>query len=111
MYVNSDKAIWPFPTQNLTSETYESIFRHLVGLLGREINPTQVYTGQHNTKKKKTRAHIHASSGIRTHDPSVRAVEDRTCLRPRGKFKMNRNEHDKHGMLCARSIFEKFWNI
>jgi hypothetical protein len=27
---------------------------------------------------------IHASSGIRTHDPSVRAGEDGLCLRSRG---------------------------
>jgi hypothetical protein len=27
---------------------------------------------------------IHASSGNRTHDPSVRAGEDGSCLRPRG---------------------------
>jgi hypothetical protein len=27
---------------------------------------------------------IHALSGIRTHDPSVRASEDSSCLRPRG---------------------------
>jgi hypothetical protein len=27
---------------------------------------------------------IHAFSGIRTHDPSVRASEDSSCLRPRG---------------------------
>jgi hypothetical protein len=27
--------------------------------------------------------HIHALSGIRTHDPSVRAREDSSCLRPR----------------------------
>jgi hypothetical protein len=26
---------------------------------------------------------IHALSGIRTHDPSVRAGEDSSCLRPR----------------------------
>jgi hypothetical protein len=26
----------------------------------------------------------HSSSGIRTHDPSVRAGEDISCLRPRG---------------------------
>jgi hypothetical protein len=29
---------------------------------------------------------IHASSGIRTHDPSVRAGEDCSCLRPRGHY-------------------------
>jgi hypothetical protein len=34
------------------------------------------YIGHHNT-------YVHASSGIRTHDPSVRAVLDRTNLRPR----------------------------
>jgi hypothetical protein len=28
--------------------------------------------------------HIHASSGIRTHDLSVGAAEDSSCLRPRG---------------------------
>jgi hypothetical protein len=27
---------------------------------------------------------VHTLSGIRTHDPSVRAGEDSTCLRPRG---------------------------
>jgi hypothetical protein len=27
---------------------------------------------------------IHASSGIQTHDPSVRAGEDSSCLRPHG---------------------------
>jgi hypothetical protein len=27
---------------------------------------------------------IHALSGIRTHDPSVRGSEDNLCLRPRG---------------------------
>jgi hypothetical protein len=29
---------------------------------------------------------IHALSGIRTHDPSVRASEDNSCLRPRGHW-------------------------
>jgi hypothetical protein len=31
-----------------------------------------------------THTDIHALSGIRTHDPSVRASEDSSCLRPRG---------------------------
>jgi len=34
------------------------------------------------TQHTKTRTRIHASSGIRTHDPSVRLAEDRTCRRP-----------------------------
>jgi hypothetical protein len=41
---------------------------------------------QDNTIQKNADTHIHASSGIRTHDPSVRAVEDSTCLRPRGHW-------------------------
>jgi hypothetical protein len=32
--------------------------------------------------QKKTHIDIHASSGIQTHDPSVRADEDGSCLRP-----------------------------
>jgi hypothetical protein len=40
---------------------------------------------QDNTTQKNGR-HIQASSGIRTHAPSVRAAEDNTCLRPRGHW-------------------------
>jgi hypothetical protein len=36
---------------------------------------------QNNTN---THTDIHAFSGIRTHDPSIRASEDSSCLRPRG---------------------------
>jgi hypothetical protein len=36
---------------------------------------------QDNTSREKTQTYIHASSGIRTHDPSVRAAEDISCLR------------------------------
>jgi hypothetical protein len=45
-----------------------------VGLLGRVISPSQcryLHAGQHK------------HSGIRTHDPSVRASENSSCLRPR----------------------------
>jgi hypothetical protein len=50
------------------------------------ISPSQgcyLHTGQH---KHRINAHtdIHALSGIRTHDPSFRASEDISCLRPRG---------------------------
>jgi hypothetical protein len=34
--------------------------------------------------KKNTNIEIHASSGSRTHDPSVRAGEDGSSFRPRG---------------------------
>jgi hypothetical protein len=36
------------------------------------------------TQTQNKRKHIHALSGIRTHNPSVRASEDSSCHRPRG---------------------------
>jgi hypothetical protein len=58
-----------------------NLFRHLIGLLGLEISPTQgLYLN------RKTRTHIHASRGIQTHDPSVGEVEDSMCLRLRGHW-------------------------
>jgi hypothetical protein len=61
---------------------FHDIFTQTVGLLGRVISPSQgryLHTGQH---KHRINAHtdIHASNGIRTHDPSVRASEDSSCL-------------------------------
>jgi hypothetical protein len=57
-----------------------------IALLGRGIRPSQgLYL--HTEHKHRINAHntdIHALSGIRTHDPSVRASEDSSCLRPRG---------------------------
>jgi hypothetical protein len=63
-----------------------NLFGHLVGLLGREISSTQCLNLRRTTQHRKTQTHIHASSGIRTHDPSVRAVEVCTCLRPCGHW-------------------------
>jgi len=62
----------------LTSETYVSIFGHLVGLLGRGIRQSQGHYLRMTVQYRKTRTHIHTSGGIRTHDPSFRAVEDST---------------------------------
>jgi hypothetical protein len=42
-----------------------------------------IYT-QNNTNTEKTHTDIHVVSGIRIHDPSVRASKDSSCLRPRG---------------------------
>jgi hypothetical protein len=50
------------------------------------ISPSQgryLHTGQHK-RRINAQTDIHALSGIRTHDPSVRANEDSSCLRPRG---------------------------
>jgi hypothetical protein len=61
-------------------------FTQSVGLLGRMISPSQgryLHTGQH---EHRINAHtdIHALGGTRTYDPSVRASEGSSCLRPRG---------------------------
>jgi hypothetical protein len=71
---------WPSTMQDLTSEIYESIFGHLVGLLGRGISPSQGFYLHRIAQHRKTRTHIHTSSGIGTHDPSVREVEDRAAI-------------------------------
>jgi hypothetical protein len=56
-----------------------------VGLLGRGIRPTQgLYLHRTTQTQNKTLTNIHALSGIRNHDPSVRAAEDISCLRTRG---------------------------
>jgi hypothetical protein len=57
-----------------------NLFEHLVGLLGLGISSTQGHYLHRTTQHRKTRTHIHAPSGIGTRDPSVRAVEDNTCL-------------------------------
>jgi hypothetical protein len=54
-----------------------------VGLLGRGISPTQDHYLHRTTKTQNKHTDIHALSGIRTYDPSVRASEDISCLRPR----------------------------
>jgi hypothetical protein len=63
---------------------FRNHFSQTVGLLGRVISPSQ---GRYLNIRQHKRIHtpnIHALSGIKTHDPSVRASEDSSCLRPRG---------------------------
>jgi hypothetical protein len=62
-----------------------------VGLRGRLIGPSQglyLNTGQNkhriNVHTHTSTPNIHALSGIRTHDPSVRAIEGSSCLRALG---------------------------
>jgi hypothetical protein len=60
-------------------------YRQLVGLLGRVISPVaRLLPTQDNTNTEETQTDMHTSSGIRTHDPSVRASEDISYHRPRG---------------------------
>jgi hypothetical protein len=60
-------------------------FSQTVGLLGRVISPSQslyLNIGQHKQNKRIHTTNIHALSGIRTHDLSVRASENSSCLKP-----------------------------
>jgi hypothetical protein len=49
---------------------------------------------------------IHAMSGIRTHDHSVRASEDSPCLRPRGHCDRLASERAKtvHGLVPTAAV-------
>jgi hypothetical protein len=84
--------------------SFLTFFTQTVGLLGRGISPSQgryLRTGQH---KHKINAHadIHAFSEIRTHDPSVRAKEDISCLRPRGHC--DRRLEDYHNYISVNTV-------
>jgi hypothetical protein len=60
------------------------ILTRAVGLLGRGISSSQgryLHPGQHRIN---AHTDLHASSGIRTHYPSVRASEEGSYLRPHG---------------------------
>jgi hypothetical protein len=54
----------------LTYRRFFELFRHMVGLLGRVISPSQGLYLHRTTQRRKTRTNIHDLSGIRTHDPS-----------------------------------------
>jgi hypothetical protein len=54
----------------LTYRRFPELFRHMVGLLGRVISPSQGLCIHRTTQHRNTRINIHALSGIQTHDPS-----------------------------------------
>jgi hypothetical protein len=87
------------------------MFTQSVGLLGRVIIPSQgryLHTGQH---KHRINAHIyiHALSRIQTQDPSVRASEDSSCLRPRGHC--DRQDVQIAGNITALISYQKHMRI
>jgi hypothetical protein len=70
------------PTLELIFLNFVNLFLQLIGRPGRGIGRTKgLHLNAEQHKHRKTQTHIHASSGIRTHDPSVRVTEDSTCLR------------------------------
>jgi hypothetical protein len=63
---------------------FRNLFTQTVGLLGWVISPSQGHYLRTEQHKHRINSHTdsHASSGIRTHDPSVWAGEASSCLRP-----------------------------
>jgi hypothetical protein len=80
---------------------FRNHFPERVGLLGRVISQSQGRYLNTRQYKHKINAYTHQTSmplsGIRTHDPSVRASEHRSWLRPHGYC-------DQH-LLCLRIFF------
>jgi hypothetical protein len=83
--------LWRYsPNLGLGLPTWNSPFHfglldlgHPVEFFGRAISSSQglyLYTN----RKRHTHKHIHALSGIRSHDPGFRASENSACLRPLG---------------------------
>jgi hypothetical protein len=60
---------------SLTYGRFLKVFRQMAGLLGRVIGLSQGLYLHRTTQHRNTRTHIHALSGIQTHDPSVRAIK------------------------------------
>jgi hypothetical protein len=82
-----------------------------VRLLGRVTSPSQgryLHTEQHKDRKN-AHTDIHALSGIRTHDPSVRASEDRSCLRSR--VHRDRLSHVYMPIMLKTSCDFRMWSL
>jgi hypothetical protein len=65
----------------LTYRRFLELFRHMIGLLGRVISPSQGLYLHRITQHRKTRTNIHALSGIRTHDPSNQPAKNHASNR------------------------------
>jgi hypothetical protein len=79
---------------------FRNHFSETVRPLGRVISSSQglyLNRGQHKHTINACTPNIHALSGIRTHDHSIRASEDSSCLRQRGY-------RDRHATCPAHII-------
>jgi hypothetical protein len=65
--------------ESSNSELSSKLLKHLAGILRRGIGPSQGLYLHRTAQHRRRRTHIHASSGIRTHDPSAQTVQD--CAR------------------------------
>jgi hypothetical protein len=84
---NRLKQFFPMALQSLkdlgrlTYSRFLELYRHMVGLLGRVISPSQGLYLHRITQQRKTRTNIHALSGIRTHDPRNQPAKTHTSDR------------------------------
>jgi hypothetical protein len=72
-------------------------------LLERVISSSQglyLNTGKHKQNKRISTPTIHSLGGIRTHDLSVRASEDSSCLRSRSHCDLPNNELQYISFYC-----------
>jgi hypothetical protein len=60
------------------------------------------------TQTQNKRTDIHASSEIRTHDPSVRSGEDGSCLRPRGHCDRPEPNYFHNNWGVCRNLYQKY---
>jgi hypothetical protein len=58
-----------------TTSEIENQFKHLAGLLGRVVSPSQSLCLHRTVQHRKTKTYIHALSGIRTRDSSIQAAK------------------------------------
>jgi hypothetical protein len=68
--INSCGSIVLLDHGRLIYRRFLELFRHMLGLLGRVISPSQGLYLHRTTQHRKTWTNINAFSGIRTHDPS-----------------------------------------
>jgi hypothetical protein len=105
----------------LTYRRFLELSRHMVGLLGRVIRPSQGLYLHSTTQHRKTRTNIHGLSGIRTHDPSKQPAKthasDRTATVTGSreirmwKFKLGWMAKDMvhlRGLIRRHSSFARF---
>jgi hypothetical protein len=68
----------------------------------------------HRTTQHRISAHtdIHALSGIGTHDPSVRASEDSSCLKPRGhRYQLSPSSSSYYPSNSIRNIDLRYLHV
>jgi hypothetical protein len=79
---------------------FDQNFVHISHILTRATCRTHpmLLPTHRKTRHRKTRIHVYASNGIRTHDPSVRVAEGSTCLIGTSTF-IDINDNSDSGVI------------